>query len=276
MTAISAPPLQFELAFKMFDLDGNGIVDLQEFSKVQYAVMRTTSTGKKLPGQDSTVVSADALAHSHILQRFFGPNGDDRLDITKFRAFLEEVQRDLLHIRFLHVSQRASDGTNTFVATEVALARMILADANIKKGKLAPYLDRIRAHYGADKPPCITFDDVERINAFVQRIEEVGMALRLFHAAGVGTTKEDLCRVARIVADVELGDHITDFLFILFDTDGDGQLSEREFVRVLRDANSYGLNKESGFGVERGFKALWLCIRRQMAKSDEQAEEEEV
>jgi Ca2+-binding EF-hand superfamily protein len=34
VTALSASPRQFELAFKMFDLDGNGFVDIGEFVQV--------------------------------------------------------------------------------------------------------------------------------------------------------------------------------------------------------------------------------------------------
>ena len=33
---ISAPPRMFEIAFKMFDLNGDGNLDSSEFGKVQY------------------------------------------------------------------------------------------------------------------------------------------------------------------------------------------------------------------------------------------------
>ena len=36
---ILVPVHQFEIAFKMFDLDGNGIVDLEEFAKVWFGMV---------------------------------------------------------------------------------------------------------------------------------------------------------------------------------------------------------------------------------------------
>ena len=36
LTVLSASPRQFELAFKMFDLDGNGVVDINEFAQVRH------------------------------------------------------------------------------------------------------------------------------------------------------------------------------------------------------------------------------------------------
>ena len=38
---------QFEIAFRMFDLNGDGDVDAEEFEKVQEIIRQTTSNGKK-------------------------------------------------------------------------------------------------------------------------------------------------------------------------------------------------------------------------------------
>ena len=69
LSALSAPPRQFELAFKLFDLDGNGVVDITEFGKVQLAVQNKTATGRKLHSIDSSTISTDHLARSQMLQR---------------------------------------------------------------------------------------------------------------------------------------------------------------------------------------------------------------
>lgn len=69
LAALSAPPRQFQLAFKMFDLDGNGVVDIEEFGRVQLAVQSQTATGRRLHSMDSTHISSDLLARSQMLQR---------------------------------------------------------------------------------------------------------------------------------------------------------------------------------------------------------------
>ena len=43
---LTTPRRNFEIAFRMFDLDGNGVVDAQEFEKVSETIMR----GKKFFG----------------------------------------------------------------------------------------------------------------------------------------------------------------------------------------------------------------------------------
>ena len=44
---ISSHRRQFELAFRMFDLNGDGDVDAEEFEQVQEIMRQSTSTGKK-------------------------------------------------------------------------------------------------------------------------------------------------------------------------------------------------------------------------------------
>ena len=44
---ISAPKRNFEIAFRMFDLDGNGVVDADEFDKVTEIIMKGTTVAKQ-------------------------------------------------------------------------------------------------------------------------------------------------------------------------------------------------------------------------------------
>ena len=37
---LTTPRRNFEIAFRMFDLDGNGVVDAQEFDKVTETIMK--------------------------------------------------------------------------------------------------------------------------------------------------------------------------------------------------------------------------------------------
>lgn len=41
-------PRNFEIAFRMFDLNGDGEVEYEEFAKVQNAILAQTSVGKKM------------------------------------------------------------------------------------------------------------------------------------------------------------------------------------------------------------------------------------
>ena len=47
LTMLSTPPRHFEMAFKMFDFNGDGSVDCAEFEKVQNILRSRTTVGKR-------------------------------------------------------------------------------------------------------------------------------------------------------------------------------------------------------------------------------------
>ena len=48
---------------------------------------------------------------------------------------------------------------------------------------------------------------------------------------------------AKVCADVDLSDHVVDVIFAIFDEDGDGGLSNKEFVDVMKNKLKRGLEK---------------------------------
>ena len=57
----------------------------------------------------------------------------------------------------------------------------------------------------------------------------------------------------------QLSDHIIDVVFILFDENGDGKLSNREFVSVMKQRALRGLEKPKDTGIGRIFSAMTKC-----------------
>lgn len=49
-------------------------------------------------------------------------------------------------------------------------------------------------------------------------------------------------RAARAATGVELAPEVVKFVFVFFDKDGDGELHHDEFIRIMKDARSRGLN----------------------------------
>ena len=52
---LTTPRRNFEIAFRMFDLDGNGVVDAQEFAQVTETIMRGKKVSDRL--QNLVVIS---------------------------------------------------------------------------------------------------------------------------------------------------------------------------------------------------------------------------
>lgn len=70
-----------------------------------------------------------------------------------------------------------------------------------------------------------------------------------------------LQHVVRTVANVDLSERVTDLLFTMFDEDENGLLKLKEFVVVMRDRNTRGLQRPKDTGFTRLVRALGLCSK---------------
>ena len=61
------------------------------------------------------------------------------------------------------------------------------------------------------------------------------------------------------ITKIELDEHLVSVLFTLLDQDGDGMLSRKEFVRVIKRRTARGFNKPRDFGFARALSALYEC-----------------
>lgn len=68
---------------------------------------------------------------------------------------------------------------------------------------------------------------------------------------------------ARTVAHVELSDHVVDVVFTLFDENDDGELSNKEFVSVMKRRMMRGLEKPKDTGFMKLIAAAGRCAREQ-------------
>jgi hypothetical protein len=63
------------------------------------------------------------------------------------------------------------------------------------------------------------------------------------------------------VAHVELRDHLVDVIFTLFDENQDGQLSNREFIAVMKERLRRGLAKPKDTGFLKLIHAIWNSLK---------------
>lgn len=71
----------------------------------------------------------------------------------------------------------------------------------------------------------------------------------------------NLLQVARTVAEQELSDHLIDVVFTVFDEDGNGTLSNKEFVSLMKRRLNRGLERPKDTGLWRLLNAMWKCAR---------------
>ena len=86
-------------------------------------------------------------------------------------------------------------------------------------------------------------------------------ALCFYNLAGASIDPATLKHVAKVCAGVHLSDHVVEVIFTIFDEDGDGNLSNKEFIGVMKNKLKRGLEKPKDTGLFNLFSAMAKCGR---------------
>ena len=81
----------------MFDLNGDGEVDVDEFETVRGVVLSATSVGHRHRDRSTTGNVAGSVGDA-LVDHFFGEKRDGRLTIEKFREFHEQLLLEILKL----------------------------------------------------------------------------------------------------------------------------------------------------------------------------------
>ncbi|XP_040420552.1 calcium uptake protein 1, mitochondrial isoform X1 [Cygnus olor] len=252
-TVLSTPQRNFEIAFKMFDLNGDGEVDMEEFEQVQSIIRSQTSMGMRHRDRSTTGNTLKTGFNSALTTYFFGADLKGKLTISHFLEFQRKLQHDILKLEFER--HDPVDGR----ITERQFGSMLLAYSGVQSKKLTVMLKQLKKHFQDGEG--LTFEEVESFFTFLKNINDVDTALSFYHMAGASLDKVTMQQVARTVAKVELSDHVCDVVFALFDCDGNGELSNKEFVAIMKQRLMRGLEKPKDMGFTRLMRAMWKCAQ---------------
>ncbi|XP_066881522.1 calcium uptake protein 1, mitochondrial isoform X2 [Kogia breviceps] len=252
-TVLSTPQRNFEIAFKMFDLNGDGEVDMEEFEQVQSIIRSQTSMGMRHRDRSTTGNTLKSGLCSALTTYFFGADLKGKLTIKNFLEFQRKLQHDVLKLEFER--HDPVDGR----ITERQFGGMLLAYSGVQSKKLTAMQKQLKKHFKEGKG--LTFQEVENFFTFLKNINDVDTALSFYHMAGASLDKATMQQVARTVAKVELSDHVCDVVFALFDCDGNGELSNKEFVSIMKQRLMRGLEKPKDMGFTRLMQAMWKCAQ---------------
>ncbi|XP_039224023.1 calcium uptake protein 1, mitochondrial isoform X1 [Crotalus tigris] len=252
-TVLSTPQRNFEIAFKMFDLNGDGEVDMEEFEQVQSIIRSQTSMGMRHRDRSTTGNTLKTGFNSALTTYFFGADLKGKLTISHFLEFQRKLQHDILKLEF-----ERHDPVNGRI-TERQFGSMLLAYSGVQSKKLTVMLKQLKKHFQDGEG--LTFEEVENFFTFLKNINDVDTALSFYHMAGASLDKDTMQQVAKTVAKVELSDHVCDVVFALFDCDGNGELSNKEFVAIMKQRLMRGLEKPKDMGFTRLMRAMWKCAQ---------------
>jgi len=253
LTVLSTSRRHFQIAFKMFDLNGDGNVDAEEFEQVTDLMRSHSSTGARHRDHGNTGSTFKGI-NSGLKTYFFGEEMKGNLTVDRFLEFQRSLQEEILALEF-----RRKDHENVGRIPEKEFADLLIAYAGFQPKKKARMLRKVRKAYDEESSPGVGLTDYLNFYQVLYSINDIDTALTFYHIAGAPIERDTMKHVARTVAHVDLSDHLVDVVFTLFDTDGDGKLSNKEFVSVMKQRAMRGLEKPKDMGISRIFYSMFKC-----------------
>ncbi|XP_030020695.1 calcium uptake protein 3, mitochondrial isoform X3 [Manduca sexta] len=268
LSILTKPASGFRIAFNMFDTDGNQRVDKNEFLVMEkifsYAWKgKRGMTDDKEEGKDGkphdTYVNDDqGLQRRHnvdtFLQvHFFGKKGTNDLKFEGFKQFMENLQTEVLELEFHEFSK----GHETI--SEVDFAKILLRYTYLDTDEYDMYLDRLLDRVKDERG--ITFDEFKTFCQFLNNLEDFTIAMRMYTLADHPISKDEFHRAVKICTGISQSEHLVTTVFAIFDADGDGLLSYKEFIAIMKDRLHRGFKS---YAKNEGWEAFKTCVKQEM------------
>ncbi|MES1914769.1 MAG: hypothetical protein MHM6MM_006805 [Cercozoa sp. M6MM] len=297
-TLAGVPERDFDVALKMFDVDGDGSISLAEcvalllkgclclfkgvlfmgavyacsscvqFMGVFLGVCRFEVMIEELRKPSLSAFSfAETFADTSLCRDLFGDEGIVSIGVLK--QLLHELRRE---IRLLEFARFDVNGDGTLSAEEFALA--VISYATRDAERLLSRLRLVLQEHGATwRTQSVSLAEFEAFNRAVEHIDEATRVLRHYSAShDQSIQRSDLRRAFEAVCGVALSDTVIEVLFRVFDADADGHLSLDELSVLLRKRkrNAQGRSRKPHFG--RAWNCIRGCFRSHITFGDDSAE----
>ncbi|XP_076687415.1 calcium uptake protein 3, mitochondrial-like isoform X5 [Andrena cerasifolii] len=269
------PKSGFQIAFNMFDTDGNERVDKTEFlvmekvfshawrgrhgtdtKEILELLTERQTTPEEIQVQfidDDQGLQRRHAVDTSLMIHFFGKDGMNELKYEDFKRFMENLQQEVLELEFHEFSK----GRDTI--SELDFAKILLRYTYIDTDECDKYLERIMQN--SELQTGITFNEFRLFYQFLNNLDDFSIAMRMYTLADHPISKDEFQRAVKICTGSLLSFHMIDTIFALFDEDGDGQLSYKEFIAIMKDRLHRGFKSQQR---REGWQAFTYCVKQEM------------
>ncbi|XP_054726626.1 calcium uptake protein 3, mitochondrial isoform X6 [Anastrepha obliqua] len=262
LSVLTKPISGFRIAFNMFDTDGNHRVEKDEFLvilRILGGTFKQSKIDEETRKLDDYIDDDEGLQRKHRIDttlqiHLFGKKGNQDLNYDGFYKFMDNLQTEVLELEFNEFSK------GNVAITENDFAKILLRYTYLNTEEYDAYLDRLMDRVKEARG--ITFDEFRDFCRFLNNLEDFAIAMRMYTLADRAISQSEFSRAVKICTGFKLSKHLIDTVFAIFDDNGDGMLSYREFIAIMKDR------------VHRGFKVSRHQVLEYNAKNDEYVEAE--
>ena len=216
---------RFALAFKMFDTNESGTVDVEEFKSLCNCLSNDPTVRFYFKGG--------------ITQKFFGKDYKKQLGVNEFWRFVDSLRAEVWRAEF-----RWFDHNDSGTIRPDQFAELV---TNSMLGSHLPFyiVDNIRnLKYNRAIPAEIPYSAWENFNTMLLNSQDIARLIQTFTAGGLQLGKEEFKR-AVVISVPDIGDIETpvDLIFAIFDRYGRGE--EKEWVggkRIVTEKKKFCLH----------------------------------
>ncbi|XP_041450943.1 calcium uptake protein 3, mitochondrial isoform X13 [Drosophila obscura] len=287
LSILTKPKSGFRIAFNMFDTDGNQRVDKDEFLVIVSILAGAFKENQNVDPQTKRIKDyvndGEGLQRRHVVSttlqlHFFGKRGTGVINYDNFYRFMDNLQTEVLELEFHEFSKGNS------IISELDFAKILLRYTYLATDEYDVFLERLLERVKDEKG--ITFHDFRDFCHFLNNLDDFTIAMRMYTLADRAISKEEFSRAVKICTGYSLSQHLIDTVFAIFDADGDGLLSYKEFIAIMKDRLHRGFKQEDAPDLDErievpleslepqgaeesvakseGWDAFRFCVRQEM------------
>nr|AEH59633.1 MIP31606p [Drosophila melanogaster] len=208
---LSIPERNVRISFKLFDLNGDGDVTIDELDTVFMAMTQ---------GEVS-------MMNSHLKSHFFGHRLNKTLSIDEFLKFLHALHIEIHTDQFQNLLKESSS-----VISELDFAKVVLG-LRKSRSERREILKRVKKKFG-QMDHGITLEEFLAFFRFVRDVSIMDNALAFYYFTGADISPKTMRHIAYVVTGVKLSQHLTDVIFCIFDRNNDNIIQRKEFTDMRR------------------------------------------
>lgn len=248
VTILTKSNAGLKTALKMMDENSDKEISLKEFQLIETMINKSASKATRSSAETG-------VPHTTLLLHLFGTSGTQVVTFERFFKFMDDLQAEVLELEFHEYSKSMK------AISEIDFAKILLRNTTLTEAEYCEYIDRLKNNIQI--PKGITMNQFKAFHKFLSNIEDFIIAVNMTNLMHQPVSKDLFTRSIKVTTGEDIDPYVIDVVFKLFDQDGDGHLSQNEFIGIMKDRLKRGFGK---FPNTKGIDGFKHCLKKEMSK----------